>query len=120
LILATNFTTSGSGAQTARLELNILEEGTTTSVFQSEEVLRTVGTSAGNGAAGVVGYSSLSAGDYDVSLNFAHTTGDTNDLYITGAKVVGIAMQSIPEPVVTSIIGLFGLILIIVRRPFFL
>ena len=119
LILAANFTTSGSGAQTARLELNVLEEGTTTSVFQSEEVLRTVGTSAGNGAAGVVGYSSLSAGDYDISLNFSHSTGDTNDLYITGAKMVGITTESIPEPVVTSIIGFFGLLIIVSKRIFF-
>ncbi len=114
LVLAANFTTSGDGAQTGDLEISLYNEDGTSSVYDSMETLRTVGSSAGMGAGGVIGYDTLTAGTYDAALNFR---SDTNTFSIADASLVGFSTISVPEPTTASLLIVsFGTALLFRRR----
>jgi len=115
LVLAANFTTSGSGAQTGDLEVSLYEENSSTSIYDSMETLRTVGTSGSMGAGGVIGYDELVAGTYDAALNFR---SDVNTFSITGANLVGFTTESVPEPTTVSLFALSAGVAILFRRHF--
>ena len=113
LVLAANFTSLGDGAQTGDLKLSLYDEGESASVYDSQETLRTVGTSGSIGAGGIIGYEALSAGSYDAALNFR---SDANIYSVANANLVGFTTQSVPEPTVITLIAMTGMAVLIVKR----